>query len=146
MADETDRTGALPRWCGHCVQGPAQGPPLAELIVEVGPALHGALVEGAVGSGFTLAAGEPPDTTATIAVGAGRVQRLELVGGRDLWEPDSRIDVSPDWRASAVSRAAAGRSDRNFKARLSLVCDIGLQRARRKIFQRLTVATPRSTG
>ncbi|MFJ8622054.1 hypothetical protein ACIRD3_04335 [Kitasatospora sp. NPDC093550] len=89
------------------VQEPAQGPPLAELIVEVGPDLHGALVEGAVDSGFTLAAGEPPATTATVAVGDGRVERLELVGGRELWEPDSRIEVSPGWLAAAEARGTA---------------------------------------
>ncbi|MFJ9446254.1 hypothetical protein ACIRRH_31005 [Kitasatospora sp. NPDC101235] len=89
------------------VREAAQGPPFAELIVEVGADLYPELVEAAVDSGFTLAAGEPPDTSGVVEVGDGRVKRLTLVGGRQLWEPDTHVEVSPGWLAAAGGRGAA---------------------------------------
>ncbi|MFJ7250327.1 hypothetical protein ACIQWA_37610 [Kitasatospora sp. NPDC098652] len=85
----------------------AQGPPFAELIVEVGPDLYPELVEAALDSGFTLAAGEPPDTSAVVEVDDGRVKRLALVGGRQNWEPDTRVETSPAWLSAAEDRGAA---------------------------------------
>ncbi|MFH8387276.1 hypothetical protein ACH4E7_41280 [Kitasatospora sp. NPDC018058] len=85
----------------------AQGPPFAELIVEVGADLYTDLVEAAVDSGFTLAAGEPPDTSGAVEVGDGRLKRLVLVGGRQTWEPDTRVEASPGWLAAAEGRGAA---------------------------------------
>ncbi|MGW3042719.1 hypothetical protein ACWC9T_22365 [Kitasatospora sp. NPDC001159] len=84
----------------------AQGPPFAELIMEVGADLYTDLVEAAVDSGFTLAAGEPPDTSGAVEVGDGRLKRLVLVGGRQTWEPDTRVEASPGWLAAAEGRGA----------------------------------------
>ncbi|MFJ9612146.1 hypothetical protein ACIRS1_38015 [Kitasatospora sp. NPDC101176] len=89
------------------VREAADGLPFAEVLVEVGPALHGELVEAAVDSGFVIAAGEPPDTTGLVEVGGGRVVRLVLVGGRSVWEPDARVEVSPGWLTAARGRGAA---------------------------------------
>ncbi len=89
------------------VREAVQGPPIAELIVEVGANLHADLFEAAVDSGFTVAAGEPPATTGVIEVGGGRVERLLLVGGRQGWEPGSRVEVSPRWLAAAEGRGEA---------------------------------------
>ncbi|MBD0694060.1 hypothetical protein [Streptomyces sp. CBMA123] len=107
MADERDngRDRAPVVWA-LAVHESVQGPPFAELIVEVGEDLYAALVEAAVDSGFVLAAGEPPGTSAAVGVGGGRVERLELVGGRDVWEPGSRVEASPGWLAAAEDRGA----------------------------------------
>ncbi|MET8630023.1 hypothetical protein ABZW30_40950 [Kitasatospora sp. NPDC004669] len=85
----------------------AEGSRFAELIVEVGAELHADLVEAAVDSGFVLAAGEPPATSGVVEVGGGRVERLVLVGGREVWEPDTRVEVSPGWLAAALGRGVA---------------------------------------
>ncbi|MFG3223755.1 hypothetical protein ACGF07_03070 [Kitasatospora sp. NPDC048194] len=108
MADETndDRAQAPMVWA-LAVREAAQGPPLAELIVEVGDDLYAEFVEAAVDSGFTLAAGEPSVTSGAVEVGEGRVRRLVLVGGREIWEPDTRVEASPGWLAAAEGRGAA---------------------------------------
>ncbi|MFF1909522.1 hypothetical protein [Kitasatospora sp. NPDC058218] len=86
------------------VRETADGPPFAEVIVEVGPALHGELVENLVDSGFTLAAGEPPDTTAVVEVRGPLLARLVLVGGRQVWEPASPVEASAGWVSAAEDR------------------------------------------
>ncbi|MEU9042887.1 MULTISPECIES: hypothetical protein [unclassified Kitasatospora] len=89
------------------VREAAQGPPVAELIVQVGAALHTDLVEAAVDSGFVVAAGEPPPTSGAVEVADDRVARLLLVGGRQGWEPGSRVEASPGWLAAARERGEA---------------------------------------
>lgn len=89
------------------VREAAKGPPFAELIVEVGAELHAGLVGAAVDSGFVLAAGEPPETSGVVEVGDGRVERLVLVGGREVWEPDTRVEVSRGWLEAAQGRGVA---------------------------------------
>ncbi|MGA5823496.1 hypothetical protein ACPC54_37235 [Kitasatospora sp. NPDC094028] len=108
MNDERDdgRAGAPVVWA-LAVREAAQGPPFAEMIVEVGEDLYTDLVEAAAESGFTLAAGQPPDTSGVIEVGGGQVRRLVLVGGRQVWEPDTRVETSPGWTAAARGRAVA---------------------------------------
>lgn len=88
------------------VRETAVGPPYAEVIVEVGPALHGDLAEQAVDSGFVLA-GDPPETTAVVEVRGGRLERLVLVGGRQVWEPASPVAASPGWLSAAGERGWA---------------------------------------
>ncbi|MEV7597215.1 hypothetical protein AB0O91_07450 [Kitasatospora sp. NPDC089797] len=108
MADGSDGGGAQgPVVWAMAVREAAQGPPVAELIVEVGESLHAELVEAAVDSGFTVAAGEAPPTTGMIEVADGRVVRLVLVGGREGWEPGSRVEVSARWLATAGLRGGA---------------------------------------
>ncbi|MGW2376989.1 MULTISPECIES: hypothetical protein [Kitasatospora] len=108
MADGTgDSRAQGPVVWALAVRQAAQGPPVAELIVEVGANLHADLVEAAVDSGFTVAAGEPPATTGLIEVADGRVERLVLIGGRQGWEPGSRVEVSPRWLAAAEGRGEA---------------------------------------
>ncbi|MER7579623.1 hypothetical protein [Kitasatospora sp. NPDC097691] len=108
MASGTDGGGAQgPVVWALVVRHVAQGPPVAELIVQVGADLHTELVEAAVDSGFVVAAGEPPETTGAIEVADGRVARLVLVGGRQGWEPGSRVEVSPRWLAAAEERGEA---------------------------------------
>lgn len=89
------------------VREAADGPPLAEVVVEVGPGLHADLLANAVESGFVLAAGEPPATSGIVEIGGGRLERLALVGGREVWEPDEVVAASPAWLAAAVGRGVA---------------------------------------
>jgi len=46
----------------------AEGPPFAEAIVEIDPPMHPLFVVDALDSGFTISAGEPPQTTAAVYV------------------------------------------------------------------------------
>lgn len=106
MADETGGGAEqAPMVWALSVREVASGPPYAEAIVEVGPELHSWLVEGTMSSGFTLAAGEPPATTAVVEVRGHRLTRLVLVGGREVWEPASLVEVSPTWLSAAEGRA-----------------------------------------
>ncbi|MQS15574.1 hypothetical protein F7Q99_25705 [Streptomyces kaniharaensis] len=86
------------------VRAAAAGPPFAEAVVEVGERLYGDLVADALDSGFALAVGEPPLVTGTVELGAGRFERMVLVGGRQVWEPGLAVEVSPAWRAAAEVR------------------------------------------
>ncbi|GAA0703088.1 hypothetical protein GCM10010193_67410 [Kitasatospora atroaurantiaca] len=81
-----------------------EGSPFAEAIVEVGPALFDSLIEDATDSGFALAAGEPPDTTASLQVRDDQLLRMLFVGGRLVWEPTSPVQVSPSWLSAARAR------------------------------------------
>ncbi|MER7766748.1 hypothetical protein [Kitasatospora sp. NPDC096140] len=108
MASGTDGGGAQgPVVWALVVRHVAQGPPVAELIVQVGTDLHTELVEAAIDSGFVVAAGEPPVTTGAIEVADGRIERLVLVGGRQGWEPGSRVAVSTRWLTAAEERGEA---------------------------------------
>ncbi|WP_233289314.1 hypothetical protein [Kitasatospora sp. MBT63] len=69
------------------VREAAFGPPFAEALLEVGSPLYEDLAEDAVDSGFVVAAGEPPATTAAVHVRGDALVRLTLVGGRRTWEP-----------------------------------------------------------
>ncbi|MER7708078.1 hypothetical protein ABTX81_34970 [Kitasatospora sp. NPDC097605] len=105
MADEAGDGAAAPMVWALAVRATAAGPPFAELIVEIGPRLYGEFVESAVDSGFVLAAGEPPATTAVVGLRGDVLSRLVLVGGRQLWEPASEVRASPGWVAAAAGRA-----------------------------------------
>ncbi|MEE1783501.1 hypothetical protein PUR71_11365 [Streptomyces sp. SP17BM10] len=108
MADETGYGwGRTPVVWALAVREAADGPPLAEVVVEVGAGLHADLLANAVESGFVLAAGEPPATSGVVEVGGGRLERLVLVGGREVWEPDEVVAASPTWLAVAAGRGAA---------------------------------------
>ncbi|WP_405009249.1 hypothetical protein [Kitasatospora sp. NBC_01539] len=74
---------------------------VAEVIVEVGAGDYGALAVDAWESGFVLAAGEAPVTTGAVQVRRGRFERLVLVGGRQVWEPQPALAVSPRWLSAA---------------------------------------------
>ncbi|MFF2353421.1 hypothetical protein ACFVVL_26990 [Kitasatospora sp. NPDC058115] len=107
MADEAGGGGGTaPMVWALAVRATEAGPPFAELIVEIGPRLYGEFVESAVDSGFVLAAGEPPATTAVIGLRGAVLSRLVLVGGRQLWEPASEVRASPGWVAAAEGRGA----------------------------------------
>ncbi|MBP0454024.1 hypothetical protein J5Y04_31455 [Kitasatospora sp. RG8] len=108
MADEV---GAGPErapmvWA-LAVRESAAGAPFAEVIVEVGPRLHGDLIENVVDSGFVLAAGDPPDTTAVVEMRGDLLARLVLVGGRQVWEPASPVVASSGWLSAAGARGGA---------------------------------------
>ncbi|MFF2659070.1 hypothetical protein ACFVUH_17090 [Kitasatospora sp. NPDC058032] len=105
MADEAGDGGSAPMVWALAVRATAAGPPYAELIVEIGPRLYEEFVESAVDSGFVLAAGEPPATTAVVGLRGRVLSRLVLVGGRQLWEPSSEVHASPGWVAAAEGRA-----------------------------------------
>ncbi|MFF3115547.1 hypothetical protein ACFVSN_40985 [Kitasatospora sp. NPDC057904] len=108
MADETRYgRGRTPVVWALAVREVEDGPPLAEVVVEVGPGLHADLLANAVESGFVLAAGEPPATSGAVEVGGGRLERLALVGGREVWQPDEVVAASPTWLAAAVGRGGA---------------------------------------
>ncbi|MFF7586137.1 hypothetical protein ACFZCK_01445 [Kitasatospora purpeofusca] len=115
MADDADDTngtdgpgdgGSVPMVWALAVRAVELGPPFAELIVEIGPALFAAFVDNAVDSGFVLAAGEPPATTAVVELAGNALVRLVMVGGRQAWEPASDVLASPGWLTAAAGRRA----------------------------------------
>jgi hypothetical protein len=86
------------------VREAAEGPPFAEAIVEIDPALHALFVADVLDSGFTIAAGEPPETSAAVHVHGDRLTRLFLIGDRQVWEPARLVEVSPGWLSAAEAR------------------------------------------
>ncbi|MFG3053453.1 hypothetical protein ACGFZP_21235 [Kitasatospora sp. NPDC048239] len=104
MADEAGGAARAPMVWALAVRSTESGPPYAEVIVEVGPRLHGDLLSDLVDSGFTIAAGEPPDTTGVVETSGSRLARLVLVGGRQVWEPASPVEASEGWLAAAEGR------------------------------------------
>ncbi|MER8188184.1 hypothetical protein [Kitasatospora sp. NPDC094015] len=80
------------------------GPPFAEAVLEVGTPLFEGLAADVVDTGFVVAAGEPPVTTAAVRVRGGALVGLVLVGGRRTWEPAEPAALSPGWLAAAGSR------------------------------------------
>ncbi|GAA2741993.1 hypothetical protein [Kitasatospora cinereorecta] len=85
---------------------------VAEAVVEVDASSHAALLEDAYDSGFTVAAGNPPVTTAVAHVevdpfGEARLTYLVL-GARQVWMPVPAASVPPRWLAAArtVGRVA----------------------------------------
>ncbi|MER8185852.1 hypothetical protein [Kitasatospora sp. NPDC094015] len=106
MSDPMEHHGGVPapvRWV-FVVREAAFGPPFAEALLEVGPPLYEQLAGDAVDSGFVLAAGEPPATTAEVRLRAGALVGLVLVGGRRTWEPAEPAVLSPGWLAAADAR------------------------------------------
>lgn len=91
------------RWV-FVVREAAFGPPFAEALMEVGSPLYEQLAGDAVDSGFVVAAGEPPATTAEVHVGDGALVRLVLVGGRRTWEPAVPAVLSTRWLSAAEGR------------------------------------------
>ncbi|MFB7668749.1 hypothetical protein ACFC1R_33320 [Kitasatospora sp. NPDC056138] len=91
-------------WAFVVRESPSQSPPVAEAVVEIGAAQYGQLLEDAMASGFVLAAGEPPPTTAEVHVRAGLLTELSLVGGHRVWEPAPPAPVSPEWLSAARTR------------------------------------------
>ncbi|WP_431683545.1 hypothetical protein [Kitasatospora sp. KL5] len=101
-----DETGGEPEpmvWA-LVVREREDGETAAEVIVEVTRDRHADLVGDAVDSGFVLAAGNAPDTTAVVELHEGLVERLVLVGGRQAWEPQPQPVASGTWRAAAEHR------------------------------------------
>ncbi|MCU7826827.1 hypothetical protein [Kitasatospora sp. DSM 101779] len=86
------------------VQEQPIGPPLAEAFIEVGRRWHGELLTHALESGFLLAAGEAPQSTAMVVMRGPLVERLLFVGGRQSWEPVPKPAASPEWRTAARER------------------------------------------
>ncbi|WP_395297955.1 hypothetical protein ACF9IK_34240 [Kitasatospora hibisci] len=106
VGDGDDGAARAPMVWALAVREATDGLPFAEVIVEVGPRLHGELLENVVDSGFLLAAGDPPETTAVVEVRGPLLARLVLVGGRQIWEPASPVVASPGWLAAAGERQA----------------------------------------
>ncbi|MEE1782122.1 hypothetical protein PUR71_04140 [Streptomyces sp. SP17BM10] len=107
MAEERDRDRGrrqAPVVWVLAVREAVDGPPFAELIVEVGAGLHADLAEAAVDSGFVVASGEPPGSSGVVEVGGGFMRRLVLVGGLRVWEPQAPLVLSPGWLAAAEER------------------------------------------
>ncbi|MEV7175689.1 hypothetical protein [Kitasatospora sp. NPDC093679] len=77
---------------------------VAEVIVEVGEDHYTALAVDAWESGFVSSAAEAPVITGVVEVREGRFERLVLVGGRQVWEPQPAVRATPGW----LSAAAAG--------------------------------------
>ncbi|MFE6871367.1 hypothetical protein ACFVFS_33030 [Kitasatospora sp. NPDC057692] len=98
--------GPAPMVWALAVRVVALGPPYAELIVELGPGLYEAFAENVLDSGFVLAAGDPPATTAVVEAGEDVLIRLVLVGGRQAWEPASEVRTSTGWQEAARGRNA----------------------------------------
>ncbi|MET9402794.1 hypothetical protein [Kitasatospora sp. NPDC002965] len=104
MAEDVEGAGPAPMVWALAVHESAAGVPFAEVIVEIGPHLYGEFVESVVDSGFVLAAGEPPATTAVMEVRGSLLTRLVLIGGRQVWEPASEVRASPGWVSAAEGR------------------------------------------
>ncbi|MEV6979144.1 hypothetical protein [Kitasatospora sp. NPDC093806] len=106
-SDGPDDGERVPMVWALAVREAADGPPFAEVIVEIGPRLYRDFAEAALDSGFVLAAGPVPATTAVVQVRGATLARLVLVGGRQVWEPASEVALSPGWRAAAEGRRGA---------------------------------------
>lgn len=91
-------------WAFVIRESAPQSPPVAEAILEIGPSQHAQLLEDAMASGFTLAAGDPPPTTAEVHVHHGLLTELSLVGGHRVWQPAPPAPLSPEWLSAAQTR------------------------------------------
>ncbi|GAA4832324.1 hypothetical protein [Kitasatospora terrestris] len=76
-------------------------PLYAEAIIEFDTARYPVVVTDALDSGLALAVGEPPPTTAAVHVDGHLLTRIDLVGGRQVWEPDSPLELSEQWLSAA---------------------------------------------
>ncbi|MEV6206197.1 hypothetical protein [Kitasatospora sp. NPDC051914] len=101
MSEDFDPESAV--WA-LTVQEQPPGPPVAEAFIEVGPRWHRELLDHALESGFLPAAGEAPQSTAVLEMRGAPVERLVLVGGRQVWEPVPGPAASPEWRTAARER------------------------------------------
>ncbi|PBC75566.1 hypothetical protein BX265_0234 [Streptomyces sp. TLI_235] len=75
---------------------------VAEIVVEVDEGHYGSLAVDAWESGFVVAPGGTPTTTAVVQVRGGRFERLVLVGGREAWEPKPAMEAPPAWLSAAA--------------------------------------------
>jgi hypothetical protein len=82
------------------------GDVVAELIVEVDADHYRALAVDAWESGFVSSVGDAPVTTGVVEVRGGMVERLVLVGGRQVWEPHPALEASPGWLSAAAEGGA----------------------------------------
>ncbi|MGW2378408.1 MULTISPECIES: hypothetical protein [Kitasatospora] len=99
--------GQVPTGWALGVLEPPEGPPYAQLIVEIVAEFHAELVEAAIDSGFVPSTDEPPETSGAVDVGDGLVvKRLLLDGGRCGWGPGWRVEARPDWLAAAEGRGS----------------------------------------
>ncbi|MFD9124051.1 hypothetical protein [Kitasatospora sp. NPDC059571] len=101
MSEERD---SEPTVWALAVQEQETGPPLAEAFIAVGRRWHAELLTHALESGFLLAAGEAPQSTAMVVMNGALVDRLLFVGGRESWEPVPKPAASPEWRTAARER------------------------------------------
>ncbi|GAA2740220.1 MULTISPECIES: hypothetical protein [Kitasatospora] len=78
-------------------------PLFAEAIVEFDSERYPEFVADAMDSGLVLALGDPPATTAVVHVRGHRLTRLVLIGGRQVWEPTSPVELTDRWLEAAVA-------------------------------------------
>jgi hypothetical protein len=113
MDPTSAQRGPAPMVWAFVVQEATDGSLLAEAIVQVDEASHDLLLEDAYDSGFTITAGDPPQTTAVVHVRpespagdrlqGGRLTRL-ILGQDHVWEPLPPPQVSPGWLSAARDR------------------------------------------
>lgn len=85
----------------------AEGVPFAEAVVEVDADSYPVLLSQAQESGFVLATGEPPMTTAEVQVRSGLFTSLSMVGERQVWEMAPPAPVASAWTDAASLHGAA---------------------------------------
>ncbi|MFD0526622.1 hypothetical protein ACFQ1I_04120 [Kitasatospora arboriphila] len=103
MSEDIDSDSEPTVWA-LTVQEQEIGPPVAEAFIEVGRRWHAELLTHALESGFLLAAGDAPQSTAVVVMNGPLVDRLLFVGGRQSWEPVPKPAASPEWRTAARER------------------------------------------
>ncbi|MFF2147004.1 hypothetical protein [Kitasatospora sp. NPDC058190] len=79
---------------------------MAEAIVEFATDWYPVFVADALDSGLALAAGQPPPTTAVVYLQGSQLTKLVLVGGREVWEPSSPVEITAGWLSAAEARGA----------------------------------------
>ncbi|GAA1259162.1 hypothetical protein GCM10009665_56600 [Kitasatospora nipponensis] len=103
MAEEAGREPVAVLWAFVVREAP-QGPPIAEMFVEIEERRYAELLEDALVSGFALATGEPPPTSAAVLVREGRLAELALAGGHRGWATAQPPSLSGEWLAAAADR------------------------------------------
>ncbi|MDH6144341.1 MULTISPECIES: hypothetical protein [Kitasatospora] len=103
MAEDAGREPDAVLWA-FVVREATQGSPFAEAFVEIDERRYGELIDDALISGFELAVGDPPSTSAALLVREERLVELALAGGHRGWAMAEPPLLSADWLVAAAGR------------------------------------------
>ncbi|TQF01117.1 hypothetical protein E6W39_01275 [Kitasatospora acidiphila] len=103
MAEDAGREPVAVLWA-FVVREATQGSPFAQAFVEIEERRYGELLDDALSSGFELAGGDPPSTSAAVLVREEQLVELALAGGHRGWTTAEPPLLSADWLAAAASR------------------------------------------
>lgn len=101
MAEDAGREPDAVLWA-FVVREATQGSPFAEAFVEIDERRYGELIDDALISGFELAVGDPPSTSAALLVREERLVELALAGGHRGWAMAEPPLLSADWLVAAA--------------------------------------------